>query len=200
MRDKERIELYHVMTEKIRKVTRIRNQPEFQATFVKSHLWMQWDPEGSLLYYMVRVKPDSSRPSNNSNNNNNNSNAAHYPSTNNNGNNSSFSGSANQLGNGGVSSPRAGSSSNRLNASKIVNDGHQTVECAIRCCNFSDANRPHMLFDYVLPISISSELLSGSSHIDRFPWRNGNCSPDSSVFFQIVKVEVCFVVVSFSHI
>lgn len=52
-RDKERIEMYNIETEKRKGYTSIVTQPELHTTLVRNYLWCEWDPQHSLLYYIV---------------------------------------------------------------------------------------------------------------------------------------------------
>lgn len=57
--------MYSLCTEKKRGsgFTEIVAQPELQATFVKRYIWSQWDPQHSLLYYLMPQHKDSLKSS-----------------------------------------------------------------------------------------------------------------------------------------
>lgn len=45
-----------ITTGKKKGFTQIIAQPDLHATFVKKYIWAQWDPQQSLLYYIVQHK------------------------------------------------------------------------------------------------------------------------------------------------
>ena len=53
LRDQEKIEMYSIGIEEKNGISKIY-QPELQGTFVKQHLWSNWDPETSILSYISK--------------------------------------------------------------------------------------------------------------------------------------------------
>jgi hypothetical protein len=142
MKEKNKISMYRLFTEKSKNITLIKNQPESHSVYAYHHIWAQWDPEYSLLYSLEKC-------------------------------------------------------ASKQNGSPVTNPKEQTMNCILKCCSFSIPDRPAKIFEYVIPVKFAKKVPNSGvlkSKYENFPWRNGHCSIDNSMLFQIVKMNngICF--------
>ncbi|KAL0491588.1 hypothetical protein AKO1_000157, partial [Acrasis kona] len=86
------------------------------------------------------------------------------------------------------------SDQNETEVQNKIAQGAKTVDvlCEFKCRSFVDPRKPIRLsnFEFTLTITIPVEsLLNRKDHYEHYPWRNGHCSPDTTLLFKVIRLS-----------